>query len=175
MKKTLLSILFSAVTFVVALAVDITIVDNQPMQPVAGMNGWYSYTISQLEDGASFSMIFNNGGWAGGQTGDFYVESASSLQCFSSNGSNAAIYEIPCPVTSADEAALASEDSVYSNSGRIFGSAQGVVAIYSTSGACMQVIDAEGAFESRQLANGFYIVKTPNINVKILVVSTTSY
>lgn len=175
MKKTLVSIFLSAAVSLTVCAADITIVDNQPMQPVAGMNDWYSYNISQLEEGASFSVIFNNGGWTGGQTADLYVESASSLQCFSSNGSDAAIYEIPCPVTSADEAALASEDSVYSNSGRIFGSAQGVVAIYSTSGACMQIIDADGAFESRQLANGFYIVKTPNINVKILVVSTTLY
>ena len=97
------------------------------------------------------------------------------LNCFTSNGSSAAIVEISCPTTDAEELALTNEDSVYSNSGRIYGSAQGVVVIYSTSGACMQVIDAEGAFESRQLPDGFYIVKTPSINVKILVLSTTSY
>ncbi|MBO7367654.1 MAG: hypothetical protein J6U24_03530 [Paludibacteraceae bacterium] len=168
MKKSVFSIIILAVMTITASAADITIVDNQPMQPVAGMNGWYSYTISQLSDGDSFNMIFNNGGWAGGQTADYYVESAGAQLCFTSNGTDSAISEIQCPTTEAEELALTSEDSVYSNSGRIYGSANGVVAIYSTSGACMQVIDAEGAFESRQLPNGFYIVKTPTLNVKIL-------
>lgn len=168
MKKSVFSIIILAVMTITASAADITIVDNQPMQPVAGMSGWYSYNITQLREGDSFSMIFNNGGWAGGQTADYYVESASAQLCFTSNGTDSAISEILCPTTEADELALTSEDAVYSNSGRIYGSANGVVAIYSTSGACMQVIDADGAFESRQLPNGFYIVKTPTLNVKIL-------
>lgn len=169
MKKTLVSIFLSAAVSLTVWAADITIVDNQPMQQVAGMSGWYSYNISQLEEGASFSMIFNNGGWDGGKTGDFYVESASSLMCFSSNGSNSAIYEIPCPSTDAEELALAASDVVYSKEGRIYGSAQGAVQIYTVNGACVQVIDAEGSYVSRQLPRGIYIVRCGDFEVKIIV------
>lgn len=169
MKKTLVSILLSAAVSLTVCAADITIVDNQPMQPVAGMSGWYSYNISQLEEGASFSVIFNNGGWTGGQTADLYVESASSQLCFSSNGSDAAIYEIPCPTTDAEELALAASDVVYSKEGRIYGSSQGAVQIYNISGACVQVIDAEGSYVSRQLPSGIYIVRCGDFEVKIIV------
>lgn len=169
MKKTLFSIILSAAVSLTVWAADITIVDNQPMQQVAGVSGWYSYSISQLEDGASFSVMFNNGGWSGGQTEDFYVESASSLLCFSSNGSDAAIYEIPCPATDVEELALAAADAVYSKEGCIYGNAYGAVQIYTTGGACVQVIDAEGSYVSRRLPSGIYIVRCGDFEVKIIV------
>jgi len=153
-----------------AVAGDITIVDNQPMTAVEGQSGWYKYVVKDLSEGDAFSVIFNNGGWAGGQTSDLYVESASTPMCFTSNGSGSAITEISCPTTEAEEAALTEGAlSVYSNGGKIYGSVIGVVEIYTMSGVPMQVIDADGAFCSRQLPEGFYVVRSGSVETKILV------
>lgn len=153
---------------VMAVAGDVTIVDNQPMTAVDGLKGWYSYTIESLNEGDEFSVIFNNGGWAGGQTADYFVESASVKMCFTSNGSGSPITEIDCPVTEADGATLTEgELSVYSQNGKIYGNTVGVVEIFNSSGVVMQVIDADGRFESRQLPQGYYIVRSGSLETKI--------
>ncbi|MCQ2351636.1 MAG: hypothetical protein MJ003_06665 [Paludibacteraceae bacterium] len=153
---------------VMAVAADVTIVDNQPMTAVEGLNGWYKYTIGSLHEGDKFNIIFNNGGWAGGQTADYYTESALGNMCFTSNGSD--ITEIDCPTTEDDKAALTEGGlSVYSNSGRIYGNFIGVIEVCNSAGVIMQVIDADGRFESRQLPQGYYIVRSGSLETKILI------
>lgn len=45
--------------------------DNQEMRPVSGLTGWFVFTIPGTHD--NYNIIFNNGGWAGGQTADFHA------------------------------------------------------------------------------------------------------
>lgn len=148
---------------------DVTIVDNKPMTAVDGINGWYKYTIESLNEGDEFSVIFNNGGWAGGQTSDYLVESAYSPMCFTSNGTDSAITEIDCPTTDDEKASLTDGKlSVYSNAGRIYGNITGVVEVWNSAGVIMQVIDADGRFETRPLQSGYYIIRSGSLETKIL-------
>lgn len=169
MKKSIIYII-SMLLPVLASAADVTIVDNKAMTAVEGYAGWFKYTISSLSEGDSFSMIFNNGGWEGGQTADYFVDGARGVMCFTSNGSGSAITEITCPETTVEESMLTEGNlSIYSKGGCIYGNVEGTVEIYNMSGNAMQVIDAEGVFSSRQLPTGFYIVRSGAQEAKILV------
>lgn len=53
------------------------VANNQEMTPVAGQDGWYSYEIKDCPDG--YNVMFNNGGWEGGQSaGDMYEATAGN-------------------------------------------------------------------------------------------------
>lgn len=55
---------------------DITDVDNQEMTPVEGLDNWFYYEVKNCPDG--YNVMFNNGGWAGGQSSAYYEVSAGN-------------------------------------------------------------------------------------------------
>lgn len=58
--------------------------DNQEMTAVPGKAGWYWFTIYNAPE--QHNVMFNNGGWAGGQTGPMYLESQGDRALSASNG-----------------------------------------------------------------------------------------
>lgn len=51
--------------------------NNQEMTAIAGQDGWYSYDLKDCPDG--YNVMFNNGGWEGGQSAnDMYEPTAGN-------------------------------------------------------------------------------------------------
>ncbi|NCC98368.1 MAG: hypothetical protein EOL95_01520 [Bacteroidia bacterium] len=156
MKKIIIGCIFLSAVFSQTVIADVTLVDNQPMSPINGNPNWYEYNVLSLNNGDYYNIIFNNGGWEGGQTADLYVESAENV-CFSSSGTDSDIVQIDCPTTDVNE--VVESLGLYSQDGKIKGYYEGVVLIYNLSSECLQVIDSEGSFTSRNLQRGIYVVK----------------
>ena len=147
---------------------DLTFVNDAAMQPSA-YEGWYSYTTDQLAAGSACTLIFNNGGWSGGQTADYGL-TVSDSYCFTSTGSGAAVTEIPCPTTGLSADAEPTQVfRIYSNQQRIAGSFCGRVQVYTLTGETVQVIDAAGAFHTQVLSPGIYLVALGSHICKIAV------
>lgn len=58
--------------------------DNQEMTAVPGKAGWYWFTIYNAPE--QHNVMFNNGGWSGGQTGPLYLDSQGDRTLSASDG-----------------------------------------------------------------------------------------
>lgn len=155
--------------FTASAAIDITMVDNQPMQDASSQmgSGWFKYTLTDVNVGDDFNVIFNNGGWEGGQSDAYYMEYAQQSMCFTSDGE--AVYQVDCRGVSTDIEEGKTDVRVYSRNGAIEGYANGLVEVYNLAYACVQTLQADGYFCSATLGRGIYLVKVDNQLFKILV------
>ena len=155
--------------FTASAAIDITLVDNQPMQDASSQmgKGWFKYTLTDLSVGDDFNVIFNNGGWENGQSDAYYVEYAQQNMCFTSDGE--AVYQVECSGVTTDIEEGEAAVRIYSRDGAIEGYAHGQVEVYNLAYTCVQTIQAEGYFCSASLGRGIYLVKVDNQLFKILV------
>lgn len=71
--------------------------NNQEMTAIPDLTDWFQYELKNTPETGGYNVMFNNGGWEGGQSGDFYVASPGNYSYTLDNATDLKVIEVPDP------------------------------------------------------------------------------